>query len=338
MKILIVTDAWSPQVNGVVRTLKATADALKLRGHEVAVISPEGRWTIPMPFYPEIRLALVKARQIGVEIDRFAPDAIQIATEGPLGWAARQHCLRSGLCFTTGFHTRFPDYIAERVTLPFISSIAWAILRRFHAPSRGVMAPTASIAADITRRGFGNARVWTRGVDHTVFRPMPRDALAYPRPILLYAGRLAPEKNIEAFLDLDIPGTKVVVGDGPQRAELMRLFPQAVFTGYRFNDDLVQAYAAADVFVFPSRTDTFGLVMLEAMACGTPIAAFNVPSPIDVVRDGITGALDADLAKAVQRALTVDRNGVLEASKLFTWERAADLFESHLVSTRVSGA
>ena len=230
MKILIVTDAWSPQVNGVVRTLRAITDLLRARGHTVGVISPEGRGTIPLPYYPEIPLALVGARSIGREIDRFAPDAIQIATEGPIGWAARRHCLRAGLAFTTGFHTRFPEYLIERIPLPLIDSLAWRLLRLFHAPSRGVMAPTASIAGDLARRGFANTRVWTRGVDRGKFRPLSRDTFNLPRPILLSAGRLAPEKNLEAFLDLDVPGTKVVVGDGPQRTELGRLFPHTVFT------------------------------------------------------------------------------------------------------------
>ncbi|MGE0007866.1 MAG: glycosyltransferase family 4 protein [Parvibaculaceae bacterium] len=330
MRIAVITDAWHPQVNGVVRTLSAVADELARLGHDVRIVSPEGRRTLPMPLYPEIPLALTTSAVLGRELAAFAPDAIHIATEGPLGWAARAWCLRQGLPFTSGFHTRFADYLSVRLPLPGLEAASWAMLRRFHRSSRTVLVPTPSIARDLEQRGFRNVRTWTRGVDHTLFRPHERTALDLPRPVSLYVGRLAPEKNIEAFLSLDLPGTRLVIGDGPQRAGLERRFPDAVFFGYRFGGELARMMASADVFVFPSLTDTFGLVMLEAMACGTPVAAHDVPSPIDVVEDGVTGALDRHLKLAILRALTLDRDGVRRGSRRFTWERTARILEDSL--------
>jgi glycosyltransferase involved in cell wall biosynthesis len=331
MRILIVSDAWFPQVNGVVRTLRATAEALARRGHEVKFIVPEGRATIPLPFYPSIHLSLVTARSIGREIDGLEPDAIHIATEGTLGWAARRACFARRLPFTTSFHTRFAEYIAGRLPVPGIAGLVWGILRRFHAPSHGVMVPTPSIGRVLASRGFTNIRNWSRGADTTIFYERSRDRFDRPSPILLFAGRVAGEKNIEAFLGLPIPGSKVVVGDGPDRRKLQAKYPDTLFTGYLFDEDYAAALSSADVFVFPSRTDTFGLVMLEAMMCGTPVAAFNVPSPIDVIEDGVTGALDRDLAAAVTRALTLDRRRVREAGLAYSWERTAELFESFLI-------
>lgn len=329
-RIAIVSDAWTPQVNGVVRTLAAIRNELQARGREVLMVTPEGRRSTPMPFYPEIPLTLAGPSQIAQELTDFRPDAIHLATEGPLGWLARHHCLSEGLSFTTSFHTRFAEYAARRIPLPGIARLGWRALRRFHAPSRAVMVPTASIARELGARGFANVRVWTRGVDPHLFKPWPRDALRLPRPVLLYAGRLAVEKGIEEFLRLDVAGSKVVVGDGPMRASLARAYPHATFTGYRHGEDYARLLAAADVLVFPSRTDTFGLVMIEAMACGTPVAGFDVPSPIDVVEDDVTGALDADLGRAVCRALLLDRETVARAARQFTWQRAADMFESWL--------
>ncbi|WP_119391107.1 glycosyltransferase family 4 protein [Taklimakanibacter lacteus] len=340
MRIAIVTDAWFPQVNGVVRTLSAVADELRKRGHDVHVLSPEGRRTLPMPLYPEIRLALTGSKALGREITSLAPDAIYIATEGPLGWAARAHCRRVGLPFISGFHTRFADYLALRLPLPGLAEASWSMLRRFHAASRTVLVPTRSIGADLEARGFSHVKVWTRGVDHELFKPHARDYLALERPISLFVGRLAPEKNIDAFLDLDLPGTKAVIGDGPQRAELEKRFPEVAFLGYRFGEELARMIASADVFVFPSLTDTFGLVMLEAMACGTPVAAFDVPSPIDVVAEGVTGSLDKHLKLAILRAMTLDRDKVHQASLCFTWERTARIFEEslHLIGSSATGA
>lgn len=336
MRILIVTDAWPPQVNGVVRTIQTVGRELKRRGHDVRYITPEGHRTWAIPSYPEIRLSLVGSSSIGREIDAIKPQAIHIATEGPLGWAARRACLRRNVPFTTSFHTRFAEYIEARLPIPGIKRFIWNILRRFHSPSRAVMTPTATIAKQLETIGFMNVKVWTRGVDHKKFDALPRDYFTLPRPIILYAGRVVKEKNMESFFKLDTQGTKVVVGDGPERMLFEAKYPAAVFTGYLREDTYVRALSSADVFVFPSLTDTFGLVMIEAMACGTPVAAFNVASPIDVVEQGVTGELDEDLSEAVARALRLDRAKVRSGAAKFTWERVADMFESWLVPIDVS--
>lgn len=331
MRILIVTDAWSPQVNGVVRTLNALIAELRAKGHDIRTIDPEGRPSRPLPFYREITLTGTAVATMREEIAAIAPDVIHIATEGPLGWAARRVCLREGLRFTTGFHTRFAEYAAARVPLPGVLELGWEVLRRFHAPSQAVMVPTRSIGAELDRRRFANVKIWTRGVDHRLFRPYPRDHLDLPRPIVLYAGRLAVEKGIDDFIRLKVKGTKVLVGDGPDRSRLERLAPDAHFLGFRHAEDYARTLAAADVMVFPSLTDTFGLVMLEAMACGTPVAAYNAPSPLDVVDDGVTGAISDTLEEAVKRASALDRTIVAEGAHKFSWKTCADMFESWLV-------
>ena len=331
MRILIVTDAWSPQVNGVVRTLNAVIRELEAKGHDVRTINPAGRPFWPMPFYPEITLTGTSAAEISAEISRIEPDVIHIATEGPLGWAARRACLRDGLRFTTGFHTRFAEYAAARIPLPGVLSIGWRTLRHFHKPSQAVMVPTRSIGMELDRRHFTKVKIWTRGVDRAVFKPYERDHLPFPRPIVLYAGRLAVEKGIDDFIKLKTPGSKVLVGDGPERARLEKLAPHAHFLGFRHGEDYARTLASADVMVFPSRTDTFGLVMLEAMACGTPVAAYNAPSPLDVVEDGVTGAIADSLEEAVERAAVIGRDRVREGSMKFSWRSCADMFESWLV-------
>jgi glycosyltransferase involved in cell wall biosynthesis len=338
MRILIVTDAWPPQVNGVVRTIQTVGRELVKRGHEVRYITPEGHRTWAVPSYPEIKLSLVTASAIGREIDAIRPDAIHIATEGPLGWAARRACLRRRLPFTTSFHTRFAEYIETRLPLPGIGALMWRLLHRFHRPSQAIMAPAATIAADLEARRFPNVKVWTRGVDHSKFNSLAGDYFSLPRPIILYAGRVVKEKNMEAFLRLDMQGTKVVVGDGPERAEFEGKYPGVVFTGYLREETYAHALSSADVFVFPSLTDTFGLVMIEAMACGTPVAAFDVASPVDVVEQGVTGELHAELATAIARALKLDRAGVRQGAAKFTWERVAEMFESWLVPVAAAGA
>ncbi|MEQ8698747.1 MAG: glycosyltransferase family 1 protein [Bauldia litoralis] len=328
MRIAIVTDAWFPQVNGVVRTLSRVRDELAAMGHTVEVVAPERFRTVPCPTYPEIRLAVFPGRAVRRLLDAFAPEAIHIATEGPLGWAARGYCRRRGLPFTTSFHTKFPEYVEARFRLP--ARWGYAVMRRFHRPSSGVMVATRSLAETLDRAGFVNLRRWTRGVDTEMFRPMAKAALDLPRPVLLFVGRVAVEKNVEAFLSLDLPGTKVVVGDGPQRAALARKYPDTVFTGYKTGEELAAHVAAADAFVFPSLTDTFGLVLLEALASGVPVAAFPVTGPVDVILDPAVGCLDDDLATAVHGALTRDPAACRAYAEGYSWRACAEIFLGHL--------
>jgi len=332
LSIAIVSDAWQPQVNGVVRTLGRTIKELSELGHRVDIISPSDFRTFPCPTYPEIRLALWPKRLIARRLEQLKPDAIHIATEGPLGHAARSYCRAKGLSFSTAYHTRFPEYIAERFSCPL--ALSYAILRRFHAPANSVMVATRSIADDLSARGFRNIRPWSRGVDLDLFRPrqdeMPALLRDLPRPINLYVGRVAVEKNVEAFLTLDLPGTKLVVGDGPQRVLLQRRFPAAVFVGSKHGTELAQYYAAADVFVFPSLTDTFGLVVLEALASGVPVAAFPVAGPKDVLGESGAGALDWDLAGAVKRALSVPAARCRAHAETFSWRAATGQFLDNL--------
>lgn len=330
MRIVIATDAWSPQVNGVVTTLKQTRDELRAQGHEVLVICPEGRRSIPCPTYPEIRLALFPGRRIRRELEDFEPDCLHIATEGPIGWSVRRFCRKRKLRFTTAYHTQFPEYVRARVPIP----VSWtvSVLRWFHGPAVRTMVPTEGIRQILEARRFRNVVIWSRGVDTDLFRPAPRFDWQLPRPIWAYVGRIAVEKNIEAFLDCGLPGSKVVIGDGPDRDRLMRDYPQCHFPGYRFGRDLAACLAGADVFVFPSRTDTYGIVMLEAMACGLPVAAFPVTGPVDVVRDGETGALDDDLELAGRRALELDRGTCRAFAEKRSWTRSTAEFVSHLAT------
>ncbi|CAM8660808.1 glycosyltransferase family 1 protein [Sphingobium sp.] len=326
MRIAIVTDAWSPQVNGVVRTLQTIRAELEHMGHVVEVISPDLYGSIPCPTYPEIRLALVRSTVVGQAIAAFQPDAVHLATEGPLCLAARRWCLRSGVPFTTAYHTHFPDYVAQRTGLP--AAWFWRYIRWFHGPAQAVLVSTRSVREQLRTHGVPNVRPWGRGVDLAAFTPdAPPPALyAYlPRPIMLYVGRVAVEKNLEAFLATDHVGTKVVVGDGPARAALARAYPQARFIGPMFGAELAGAYAGADVFVFPSRTDTFGLVMIEALACGTPVAAYPVTGPVDIVT-AECGALSEDLGQAIAAALPCDRAACAAYGRSFSWERSAREF------------
>jgi glycosyltransferase involved in cell wall biosynthesis len=330
-RILIVTDAWRPQVNGVVTTLEQTAKALSAQnGFEVKFITPEQFRTVPLPSYPEIRLSLFAYRQVARTIESFAPDAIHIATEGTLGHAARRYCVRHGVRFSTAFHTRYPDYISARMPVP--RSWVWWWLRWFHRPSISVMTPTATMQRALQEQRLANVTVWSRGVDGTLFRPRPDEppALDLPRPIWLNVGRLAVEKNLEAFLGLDLPGTKVIVGDGPQAAELKAKHPKAVFLGAKFGEDLARVYASADVFVFPSRTDTFGLVILEALASGLPVAAYPVPGPRDILADAPVGVMNEDLGAACRQALAIPRELCRSFAEDFTWAAASRQFLGHL--------
>ena len=331
MRISIVTDAWHPQINGVVRTLSKITELLKRRGHAVQVITSNGRPTFGLPTYPEIRLAIVASRSVGDEIAAFAPDAVHIATEGTLGLAARRFCLRRGLPFTTGYHTRFPEMIRMRWPLPGLETLAHSWFRWFHGPAERILVPTPSMARVLTAKGFDNVVVWTRGVDHELFRPTPDKVFTdLPRPIALSAGRVAIEKGLPDFLDLDLPGSKVVVGDGPMLDELRARYPNVHFTGYLEGERLARAMASADVFVFPSRTDTFGLVMIEALASGVPVAAFDVPGPKDIII-GDVGMTGDELGVSIMSALDCNPKRCRAYALTFSWERAALQFENYLV-------
>jgi glycosyltransferase involved in cell wall biosynthesis len=328
MRILIVTDAWSPQINGVVTSIKNTIRELHEFGHVVKTITPETFRTVPCPTYPEIRLALAPGRRVARMIEAFAPDAVHIATEAPLGIAARRHCVRIGRPFTTAYHTQFPEYIHARCRLPVDLTYRW--MRWFHGPAKTVMVGTHDIRSRLAARGFTNLALWSRGVDTALFRPGERLEFPGQRPIFVYVGRVAVEKNIEAFLSLNLPGTKWVVGDGPARSELERRFPAAKFFGMKTGDELAWHYRQADAFVFPSRTDTFGLVLTESMACGTPVAAYPVSGPIDVVKDANAGVLDEDLRAAALAALRLDRDAVRRYAQTYSWASATRQFEANL--------
>jgi glycosyltransferase involved in cell wall biosynthesis len=332
LRILLVTDAWAPQVNGVVVTLVNTVKWLERWGHQVHVISPQGFRTLPMPTYPEIPLAILPGREVARQIRELRPDAVHIATEGPLGSAARANCLKHGLAFTTAYHTCFPEYVKPRFGVPLAWTYAW--MRRFHAPSSAVLVATHAIRELLDARGFRNLAHWSRGVDTELFHPANHRASELPRPVFLYVGRIAVEKNLPAFLGLDLPGTKLVVGDGPQRKALEARFPEAVFVGTKTGTELVSYFQRADAFVFPSRTDTFGLVLVEAMACGTPVAAFPVRGPIDVVKDPAAGVLDNDLGAAARAALALDRDKVRQYAVKYSWENSSRQFLSNLVPAR----
>lgn len=328
MRILIFTDAWHPQVNGVVRTIEELVREINSMGHEVELVTPEGYRTIAMPSYPEIRLAFARANSVRKRIEAFEPNQIHIATEGPLGIAGRAACLRLRLPFTTSYHTRFPEYVRARAPIPLGWTYAW--MRRFHAPARACLVATQSIAGDLQNRGFHNIVPWTRGVDHSLFQPRDNVLLAeekgWKRPVFINVGRVAVEKNLEAFLSLDLPGTKLVVGDGPSRAALQRRFPDAVFVGAKVGQELAMHYSASDVFVFPSLTDTFGNVLLEALASGVPVAAFPVAGPVDVIGNSGVGVLDADLRKAALAALDVPRKSAVSHAARYTWFECARIF------------
>src|SRR5215470_11503095 len=334
MRVLIATDAWHPQVNGVVRTLTSLAAAAKALDAEIDFLTPDGFPSFPLPTYPGIRIALPSRREIAKRIEAAAPEALHIATEGPIGWAARAYCRRNKLAFTTSYTTRFPEYVSVRTGIP--NSVGYAVLRHFHDAAAMTMVATPSLRQELSERGFKKLGFWTRGVDTTLFHPDNPAKLDLPRPIFMTMGRVAVEKNLDAFLSLDLPGTKVIVGDGPQRAELERRFPQAKFLGEKTGEDLTSHVAAADVFVFPSLTDTFGVVQLEALACGTPVAAFPVTGPLDVIADRPIGALDKDLRGACMRALTMSREACRNFALERSWENSARQFIGNLAALQPS--
>jgi glycosyltransferase involved in cell wall biosynthesis len=345
MKIAIATDAWRPQINGVVRTLEMTVKLLRARGHEVEVISPDQFRTVPCPGYSEIRLALAPRFGLRKTLAAFAPDIVHISTEGPIGWSTRRWCMANEVPFTTAFHTRFPDYASVRTGLS--PDFFWPVMRRFHAPSRAVLSATPRLSNELASRAITHTRPWTRGIDTAIFKTelAPHPALAnLPRPILLSVGRVAIEKNLESFLGAAVAGTKVVVGDGPALEQLIQRFPDAIFTGSLKGAELAQAYAAADVFVFPSKTDTFGLVMIEALACGVPVAGYPVPGPLDIIgANGLgpfdelafpVGAVSESLSEAIGLALKCDRRKAAEYGARFTWDNAVDQFLAALEHAR----
>jgi glycosyltransferase involved in cell wall biosynthesis len=332
MRILIATDAWPPQINGVVVALVNTVACLRRWGHDVRVVSPEGFRTVPTPTYPEIPLAVLPGREVARRMREHDPDTVHIATEGPIGNAARRYCERHGLRFTSAYHTCFPEYVRPRFGIPLSWTYAW--MRRFHASSSAVMVGTEAIRTLLEQRGFKHVVERTLGVDLELFRPVPGRFADLPGPVFTYVGRVAVEKNLPAFLGLDLPGSKLVVGDGPERARLERRFPGAVFVGAKTGPELASYYQRSDVFVFPSRTDTFGLVMLEAMACGVPVAAFPVRGPIDVVRNPSVGILSEDLRSAALAALSLDRGAARRYAEMFPWEASCRRFLACLVPAR----
>ena len=328
MKIAIVSDAWHPQVNGVVTTLTKTIAKLESWSHRVLAVTPALFQTLPCPSYPEISLALAPYRKTAWLLDEFNPHSVHVATEGPLGWAARRYCLRRKLNFTTSYHTRFPEYIRLRVPIPL--SWSYAVVRSFHKAAAATMVASEHLAAELTGHGFRNLKIWSRGVDTEFFRPGDKNFLAAPRPIYLYAGRVAVEKNIEDFLRLPLSGSKFVIGDGPDLARLRNKYTDVFFPGYKRGWELAAYMTAADVFVFPSRTDTFGLVMLEAMACGVPVAAYPVSGPAGLVRNGENGVLNQDLARAALAALAVDPQACRDFARRFSWKVCTRQFLGNL--------
>jgi glycosyltransferase involved in cell wall biosynthesis len=330
MKLLIATDAWEPQVNGVVRTLQATIQELSRRGVETVVIEPSRFRSMPLPTYADIRLALATPGQLRAIIEAERPDAVHVSTEGPIGLAARAACVSMGRRFTTSYHTRFPEYVSARAPVP--EPLSYALLRRFHRRSSRVLVSTHSLRSELQWQGFRNLVLWPRGVDTALFRPYEASVLDLPRPIFLSVGRLAVEKNLEAFLALNLPGSKVVVGDGPQAAELRFRFPRAHFLGAMAGPALAAIYASADVFVFPSLTDTYGVVLLEAAACGAPSAAFPVAGPRDVLDGSGAGVLDADLRRACMAALRTPRERCRAFALTRSWSTATDAFAAHVLA------
>ena len=323
-RLLIATDAWHPQVNGVVRSLEAIAAHAASFDMEVHFLTPQSFRTLPLPGYGEIRLALATASAAAAAITHVQPDFIHIATEGPIGLATRRYCLRVDLPFSTSYHTRFPEYLAARAPVPVW--LSYAFLRRFHNAGAGTMVSSPSLERNLVKQGFKRLLHWSRGVDETLFRPRAEQVLDLPRPIFLFVGRIAVEKNVEAFLRLELPGSKVVVGDGPMLGRLKAAYPEAHFMGPQQGEELARTYASSDVFVFPSLTDTFGIVLLEALASGLPIAAYPVMGPLDVLGESQAGVLDHDLQRAALAALEIPRELCRAHASTFTWKRSAAQF------------
>lgn len=332
MKIAIVSDAWHPQINGVVMTLVNTQRELQRLGHDVKVFGPERFKTIPCPSYPEIKLSLFPRARLSKLLAEFSPDAVHIATEGPLGLAARGWCRTQQFPFTTSFHTRFPDYVRLRTGIPVAAT--YRLMRWFHAPARAVMVATPALADELAARGFQNLALWSRGVDTDIFHPRPKDFLKDQRPIFTFVGRVAVEKNIETYLQMNLPGTKYVIGGGPDLPRLKQKYPAVRFIGYKMGEDLARHVAAADVFVFPSRTDTFGLVVIEALACGVPVAAYPVQGPADIIENGVSGFVSDDLRGAAIAALKLDPDRCRARALQYTWAQCTQQFLTNIANGR----
>ncbi|MGG7519048.1 glycosyltransferase family 4 protein [Allorhizobium undicola] len=338
MRLTIITDAWHPQVNGVVRSIENTNAELMRMGVNITMITPEAFRSIPMPTYPEIRLSLTTPRAVGKALAASQPELIHIATEGPLGLLARRWCVKTGMAFSTSYHTRFPEYVAARAPIPL--SWLYAYVRWFHRAGGACMVATESLKAELEGKGLRNLRLWSRGIDTSLFHPRPLSDTPFglPRPIFMTVGRVAVEKNLPAFLDLDLPGSKVVVGDGPARAELQARYPHVLFTGVKFGAELAEAYAEADVFVFPSRTDTFGNTILEALASGVPVAAYPVTGPKDILKDRPeAGALNQDLRLACLEALSASRQQARQLAEAFSWAAASRQFLDNVIEAKTQG-
>ncbi|MFT7234887.1 MAG: glycosyltransferase involved in cell wall biosynthesis [Methylophagaceae bacterium] len=334
MKIAIITDAWEPQINDIVTTLKATSEQLKKMGHTVTVLSHIGHKTMATPGYKSIKLALFPFKKLTRDLETINPDAIHIATEGPLGFAARRWCLENNITFTTSYHTQFPEYLRLHLPIPISWIYAW--FRLFHSKAIYTLVATESQKGRLKRHGFRHLKVWGRGVDTETYNPTNQKQFNYPKPVMVYVGRLAVEKNIEAFLSLELPGTKLVIGDGPDLVMLKQRFPTAIFTGSKSGHELASWVAGGDVFVFPSKTDTFGLVNFEAMACGLPVAAYPVIGPKDIIIEGFTGSINDDLKVAINNALFVNPQNCLEYAKQNTWTKTSHIFACYLHTGRTS--
>jgi glycosyltransferase involved in cell wall biosynthesis len=337
-RITIVTDAWHPQVNGVVRSIENTNAELERMGVEVCMVTPQSFHSVPCPTYPEIRLSVAGYRRVSREIEKSQPSYVHIATEGPLGFMARRWCIKHGMRFSTSYHTRFPEYVAARFPVP--ESWLYAFVRWFHNGGSTCMVATPSLQKELNARGVKNLKRWSRGIDAGLFHPREKTERPFdlPRPIFMTVGRVSVEKNLPEFLGLDLPGSKVVVGDGPARAELQDKYPNVLFTGIKTGEDLAHAYAEADVFVFPSKTDTFGNTILEALASGVPVAAFPVMGPIDILGDyPKAGALDNDLYQACLKALGCSSEAALALSRTYSWEKASRQFLDNVTSAASNG-
>jgi len=330
MRIVIVSDAWYPQINGVVTTLSRTSQELEQLGHDIHTITPDKFKTIPCPTYPEIRLALAPRRKVYKMLAALQPDAVHIATEGPLGLATRAWCIKHGFPFTTSFHTRFPEYVNLRFSIPLF--LTYAYQRWFHNGAKYTLVATEALKQELHAKGFTNLAIWSRGVDAELFRPRDKSLVSHERPVFAYLGRVAVEKNIEAFLELNLPGTKYVIGDGPDMAKMKQRYPEVQFAGFKTGEDLARHLACADVFVFPSRTDTFGLVVIEALACGVPVAAYPVRGPGDIIINGETGYLDEDLREAALKALLLSADRCRAGALLYTWQECTQQFVAHLTA------